>query len=61
MTNITRRTFAGALATLPALRFSSARAQTSVTPAEVRTIAKEAYIYGYPLVEWKAPPLTRVT
>jgi hypothetical protein len=26
-------------------------AQTSVTPAEVRAIAKEAYIYGFPIVD----------
>ena len=30
---------------------TAARAQTSVTPAEARAIAKEAYIYGYPLVD----------
>jgi hypothetical protein len=29
----------------------TAQAQTSVTPAEARTIAKEAYIYGFPLVD----------
>jgi hypothetical protein len=34
MTNITRRTFAGALAVLPALRFTSASAQGSVTPGK---------------------------
>ena len=27
------------------------QAQTSVTPAEARTIAKEAYIYGFPMVD----------
>jgi hypothetical protein len=51
MTNITRRTFAGALATLPALRLSTSYAQGSVTPAEARAIAKEAYIYGDPIVD----------
>lgn len=37
-----------ALAFLP---FTAAGAQTSVTPAEARTIAKEAHIYGFPLVD----------
>lgn len=30
---------------------SSLQAQVSVTPAEARAIAKEAYIYGYPMVD----------
>jgi hypothetical protein len=30
--------------------FTPARAQTNVSPAEARTIAEDAYIYGYPLV-----------
>jgi hypothetical protein len=51
MKTITRRAFASGIALLPALRYSSAKAQTSVTPAEARAIAKEAYIYGYPLVD----------
>jgi hypothetical protein len=29
----------------------TASAQTSVSPAEPRAIAKEAYIYGFPLVD----------
>jgi hypothetical protein len=29
----------------------TAQAQTSITPAEARTIAKEAYMYGFPLVD----------
>src|SRR3984885_2009872 len=33
------------------MKAAEARAQTSVTPAEARAIAKEAYIYGYPLVD----------
>ena len=28
-----------------------ASAQTSVTPAEARTIARDAYVYGYPMVD----------
>jgi hypothetical protein len=48
---ITRRGFAYGIALLPSLRFSAASAQTSVTPAEARAIAKEAYIYGYPMVD----------
>ena len=51
MNTITRRTFAGGIATLPALHFSAAVAQTNVTPAEARAIAKEAYIYGFPIVD----------
>jgi len=31
--------------------FTTARTQTGVTPAEARAIAKEAYIYGFPLVD----------
>jgi len=33
------------------LPFTPARAQTSVTLAQARAIAKEAYIYGYPMVD----------
>jgi hypothetical protein len=51
MKTITRRSFAGGIALLPTLRFTTARAQTSVTPAEARAIAKEAYIYGFPIVD----------
>jgi hypothetical protein len=31
--------------------FSTTHAQTPITPAEVRAIAKDAYIYGYPLAD----------
>src|ERR1700675_3424834 len=48
---VTRRTFTGGLALLPSLRFSAAHAQAGVTPAEARAIAKEAYVYGFPLVD----------
>jgi hypothetical protein len=51
MKNITRRTFASGIALLPSLRFSAAKAQAGVTPAEARAIAKEAYVYGFPLVD----------
>jgi hypothetical protein len=51
MKTVTRRSFACGIATLPALRFSAARAQTGVSPAEARVIAKEAYIYGFPIVD----------
>jgi hypothetical protein len=51
MKTLTRRTFAGGIALLPSLHFSAASAQARVTPAEARAIAKEAYIYGYPLVD----------
>jgi hypothetical protein len=51
MRNITRRAFGGGIALLPTLRFGAARAQSDVSPSEVRAIAKEAYIYGFPLVD----------
>ena len=51
MKTITRRSFASGIALLPALRFTPAFAQASVTPAEARAIAKEAYIYGEPMVD----------
>jgi hypothetical protein len=51
MKRITRRGFVGGIATLPALHFSAARAQAGVSPAEARAIAKEAYIYGFPIVD----------
>jgi hypothetical protein len=51
MKNVTRRTFASGIALLPSLRFSAANAQAGVTPAEARAIAKEAYLYGFPLVD----------
>jgi hypothetical protein len=51
MNTITRRSFSYGIATLPALCFSTARAQTGVSPAEARAIAKEAYVYGFPIVD----------
>jgi hypothetical protein len=36
---------------LLSVAFTSAHAQTNVTPADARAIAKEAYIYGFPLVD----------
>jgi hypothetical protein len=51
MKTITRRGFVGGIALLPALGFHAARAQTSATPEEARAIAKEAYIYGFPMVD----------
>jgi hypothetical protein len=47
----TLNAFAGALALLFCLPLTVARAQSSITPAEARAIAKEAYIYGYPMVD----------
>src|SRR5688572_30707286 len=38
-------------ATVLFLPVSFAAAQTSVTPAEARAVAKEAYVYGFPLVD----------
>jgi hypothetical protein len=51
MKTITRRTFTSGIALLPTLHFIPARAQTGVSPAEARAIAKEAYIYGFPVVD----------
>ena len=51
MKTVTRRGFVGGVALLPALHFSAAHAQAGVSPAEARTIAKEAYVYGFPIVD----------
>jgi hypothetical protein len=51
MKTITRRDVARGLALAPALGVSSVYAQAGVTPAEARVIAKEAYIYGEPIVD----------
>ncbi len=40
-----------AMALLTTFSFTEARAQSSLTPAEARAIAKEAYLYGYPMVD----------
>src|SRR5579863_1050117 len=48
---VTRRSFTRGISLLPAFRFSAARAQTAVSPSEARAIAKEAYVYGFPLVD----------
>jgi hypothetical protein len=45
------KTIVCALTLLSLVPFKSARAQTNVTPAEARAIAREAYIYGFPLVD----------
>jgi len=46
-----KRGFVGWFAVLPALHFSAARAQADLSPAEARALAKEAYIYGFPIVD----------
>ncbi|AND93885.1 MULTISPECIES: DUF1254 domain-containing protein [Bradyrhizobium] len=51
MKSITRRTFACGIALLPSFRSALARAQAAVSPTEARAIAKEAYVYGYPMVD----------
>jgi hypothetical protein len=38
-------------ALLASLACPAARAQTPITPTEARAVAKEAYIYGYPLAD----------
>lgn len=51
MNRMTRRGFAGGVALLPAVGSAAARAQSGVSAAEARAIAREAYIYGYPMVD----------
>src|SRR5258707_10735777 len=51
MKTVTRRGFVGGVALLPALHFSAAHAQAGVSPEEARAIAKEAYVYGFPIVD----------
>jgi hypothetical protein len=51
MKTVTRRGFVGGVAVLPALHFSSAHGQAGVSPEEARAIAKEAYVYGFPIVD----------
>ena len=47
-----RRIFiSGTGAVLLSLQFGLLGAQTTIPPAEARTIAKEAYIYGFPMVD----------
>lgn len=36
---------------LVSIPFAMAHAPTGISPAEARTIAKEAYIYGFPMVD----------
>src|SRR3984885_1939281 len=51
MTSVTRRAFTRGIAVLSTFRFTAARAQIGVSPADARAIAKEAYIYGFPMVD----------
>jgi hypothetical protein len=51
MKTIARRGFVGGVAVLPVLRFTAANAQISASPAEARAIAKDAYVYGFPIVD----------
>jgi len=51
MKTLSRRGFVRGVALLPSLSFSRAHAQAGVSPVEARAIAKEAYIYGFPIVD----------
>src|SRR3954454_117255 len=51
MTITTLKIIASAMALFLSAPLTAARAQTNVTPAEARAIAKEAYIYGFPMVD----------
>lgn len=48
---LSRREFNIALGSLPILSLSSASAIAALQPARVRQIAKDAYIYGFPIVD----------
>src|SRR3954451_18811991 len=48
---VTRRAFACGVALLPSFHFTAVRAKPGVSPAGARTIAREAYIYGFPIVD----------
>ena len=50
-TSIMRTIGGGALATMLAGLLPAAARGADVTPAEARAIAKDAYIYGFPLVD----------
>jgi hypothetical protein len=51
MTIAKLNTIACALTLLLSVPLTEARAQMTATPAEARAIAKEAYIYGFPMVD----------
>ena len=51
MTTTNLKALAFTMAFLASLPFTAARAQTSITPAEARAIAEEAYVFGFALVE----------
>lgn len=51
METVTRRAFVSGAAALALLSANDLHAQTSITAAEARAIAKDAYIYGYPMVD----------
>jgi len=51
MKSITRRNFVGGTALLPLLPLTAGCAQSGINPTEARAIAKEAYVYGYPMVD----------
>src|ERR1700681_162777 len=51
MKTITRRGFVGGVAVLPVLPFAAANAKISASPPAARAIAKEAYVYGFPIVD----------
>jgi len=51
MKAMTRRGFACGIALLPTLRFTAVHAQSSAPLTAARAIAKEAYIYGFPMVD----------
>src|SRR6202453_1815513 len=51
MTIITRRAFAGAIAATKSVTPALAQPAAGITPAEARAVAKEAYVYGFPLVD----------
>lgn len=51
MITSTLRAFIWGAVLLPTVSFAVARTQNGVTPSEARALAKEAYIYGFPIVD----------
>src|SRR5688572_16563514 len=47
----TRNVVALAMTLLLSMGLADARAQTGVSPTEARAIAREAYVYGFPIVD----------
>lgn len=49
--HLDRRTFALGLISSPLIGLSAREARASISPKRARSIAKEAFIYGYPMID----------